>query len=160
MIRGMIVLGDFAELDTGSRKLHVLGAGWSEIGPAPTPHAVIVVLKLPSERSSAPIDVLLRLTDAAGEVVMVPGTAGFQRLEVNGQMQVQPPTGWNEPEVDAVFCVNIGALQLTPGRSYKWTAEIDTKEIASTTFIVRSQPATRPIAGTDAEQPPPRMPSL
>lgn len=49
MMRASIVLADFAETDPGG-KVHILGAGWSVIGPQPSPQAVAGFLQVPPNR--------------------------------------------------------------------------------------------------------------
>lgn len=45
-MRAVLVLCDFAEQDQPGGKVHMLGAGWSMIGPLPAPHAVVVLIKV------------------------------------------------------------------------------------------------------------------
>jgi hypothetical protein len=140
MTRATIILGDFAEPDqTG--KVHILGAGWSVTGPAPSPHAVAVFLKVPVERADSPLPVTLRLLDSSGKPVEVPGIGGNpQPLEIVGQIEVRPrDEAWDPShDLDAVFVVNIGLLNVAPGRVYTWSFEADGKEEASIDFFVRS----------------------
>lgn len=134
-----LVLGDFAETDTFSGKVHILGAGWSVTGPAPSPQAIVAFLRVPPDRAHSPIVFTARLLDKTGRVVETPGLGGMQRLEISGQVEIQVPDGWDTvSDLPASFAVNIGALPLKPGGAYSWSIEIDDKEEARADFIVRA----------------------
>jgi hypothetical protein len=143
----VIVLGDFAERDTASGKVHILGAGWTVTGPEPTSQAVIIFVKVPADRARTPIPITLRLLDEAGRIVKVPGAAGVQRLEVFGQIEMGEPETWEDSaDLDAVFSVNVGPLLLQPGARYTWSVDVDGKEAASTEFRVRPAPSSTPVS--------------
>lgn len=139
MIRGYIALADFAELDSGSRKVHILGAGWTITAPAAGSHAVVLFLRVPHDHVGTVLPVSLRLARKGGDVVELPGPGGPQRLEIVGQLQMEEPGGdWDQSvDLDAVFPVNFGQLALQAG-TYSWIAEVEGKEVASTDFIVRA----------------------
>jgi hypothetical protein len=153
VIRAAILLGDFAETDTGSGKVHIIGAGWSMTGPAPGPHAVVAFIQVPADRvEGGPIPVTLRLTDRAGQLVEVQGPAGMQRLELTGQVEMQVPEGWDHSTaLQAIFSVNLMGIPLQPGQSYTWSVEVDGKDLASTEFQVRSAPAAQPVRADDED---------
>jgi len=137
-MRGSIVLADFAETDTGSGKVHILGAGWSVINPSPSPQAVVAFIQVPPDRVGEPIPVTLRLADLAGQMAEVPGPAGMQRMEFQGQIEIGTPDEWDgQTDLQATFVVNL-MVPLQPGQSYAWLLEADGKELASTRFRVRS----------------------
>lgn len=138
-MQAAIVLADFAEMDS-SGKVHMLGAGWTFSGPVPSPHAVVVFLKIPADRAGSPIPVGLRLLDKDRQVVAVPGPGGVQNLEISGQLELAEPDEWDHSmDLQAAFPVNLGVLLLQPGR-YSWFVDVDGKEIASTDFTIRSSP--------------------
>jgi Family of unknown function (DUF6941) len=146
MMQAVIVLGDFAERDAATGKVHILGAGWSVTGPAASAQAVIIFVKVPADRAGTPIPITLRLLDPAGKVVTAPGAAGVQRLEIFGQIEMSEPESWEGPAVlDAVFSVNVGPLLLQPGGTYSWHVDVDNKEAASTEFRVRPEPVGRTL---------------
>lgn len=146
MIRAALLLADFAETDSGSGKVHLLGVGWSLTGPAPAPHAVVGYLQVPADRApEGPILFTIRLVDKAGHLVEVPGPAGMQRLEISGQVEMNLPDDWDHStELQATFAANLTGLPLPPGQSYTWLLEIDGKELASTQFQVRAATASSP----------------
>jgi hypothetical protein len=148
-MRASLVLCDFAESDSGSGKVHILGAGWVATGPGPSPHAVVAFISVPPERAEAPLQVLLRLTDKSGQVLEVPGPGGMQRLEISGQVELRQLPDWDRTTpLSAVFPLNLNTiiLPLVPGQAYTWWLEVDGKEMASADFYVRSAPPTEPAA--------------
>lgn len=137
MTRASIILADFAETDPAG-KVHVLGAGWSVTGPSTGPQAVVGFIQVPAEQSGTPITFTLRLTDRTGEIVEVPGPAGMQRMEVSGQAEMREPEGWDRAtDLNAAFAVNV-MMALPQGQSYTWSLEVDGKDLASTSFYVRT----------------------
>jgi hypothetical protein len=149
-MRAAIVLGDFAEVDRASGKVHILGAGWSITGPAPSTQAVVAFIQVPAARVGEPIPVVLRLLDSASQVVEVPGSLGSpQRLEITGQVEMREPEDWDHStDLEAVFSVNLLMLPLQPGSSYTWSLDVDGKPLASLDFQVRSVPASGPVVGS------------
>ena len=140
-MRASIVLADFAETDPGG-KVHILGAGWSMTGPQPGPQAVVGFIQAPPEHAGSSIAFTVRLADQTGEIVEVQGPAGMQRMEAAGQIEVREPEEWDgSTDLNVAFALNV-MLPLPPGRAYTWFLEVDGKELASTTFYVRSAPPT------------------
>lgn len=82
----------------------------------------------------------------------VQGPAGMQRLEIGGQVEVREPEGSDIlAELTAAFAVNV-MLPLSPGQPYTWSLEVDGKDLASTTFYVRSvTPGSPGTAHTDTD---------
>ena len=139
MMRASIVLADFAETDP-SGKVHIIGAGWSATGPQVGPQAVIGFIQVPAEHGAGTVSFALRLADLLGNLVEVPGPAGMQPMELSGQVEVQEPEEWDRAsDLNAAFSVNV-LLPLPQGHSYTWSLEVDGKELATSTFYVRSQP--------------------
>lgn len=138
MIRGYLALADFAELDSGNRKVHILGAGWTMTAPASGSHAVVLFLRVPYDHVSNVIPISLRLVVKGGDVVELPAPGGRQRLEIVGQLQLEDPgENWDPAvDLDAVFPLNFGQLPLQAG-TYTWIAEVDGKEVATADFLVR-----------------------
>lgn len=135
-MQASLILCDFAEQDpTG--KIHMLRAGWSVMGPAPTAHAVVVFMKAPQSENSSPVSITLRLRDADHQVVTMPGAAGMQVLEFAGQIEIrQFPDSPDDAVGGGAFAVNVAPLPLQPGR-YTWSLEVQGKEEASADFFVR-----------------------
>jgi hypothetical protein len=144
-MRASVILADFAESDTGTGKVHILGAGWSVTGPEPGPHAVVALIDVPPERVGEQIPVTLRLADRGGRVLEVLGPAGMQRVEIAGQIETHEPDGWDRStDLRVAFTANLMLLPLQPGQSYTWSVEVDGKDLASTEFHVRPAPDDHP----------------
>lgn len=150
MIEASLILCDFAEQDpTG--KVHLLGAGWSIIGPAPAPHAVVIFVKAPPQKE--PIHLTLRLLGPDNQVVTMPGNAGMQRFEFPGQIEVRSVPGVPaDTEGRGAFAFNVVPLPFQPGSKYSWVLEVDGKEQTRASFFMReaarSDPATEPVTSS------------
>jgi hypothetical protein len=143
MMQASLTLADFAETDA-SGKVHILGAGWSVTGPQMGPQAVVGFIQVPPDHVGGTISFTLRLADRAGEVVEVQGPAGMLPMELGGQVEVGEPDEWDgTSDLNVAFAVNV-TLPLPQGSSYTWSLEVDGKELAKTTFYVRSRPPSTP----------------
>ncbi len=137
LVIAQLILCDAAQADSGSGKVHMLGAGWS-LTKAPTTHSVVVLLKVPWDRTNERIGLDLVLLTEDGNPVQVgaPGAAPMP-LRANGQVEVGRPAGIASGSMlDASFVLNVPPLPLTPGR-YEWRLEIDGNS-QSAPFTVRS----------------------
>lgn len=140
-MRASIVLSDFAEQETPGGKVHMLGAGWSVIGPAPSPQAVVVLIKMEWTETNHPHEFLLRMTDGDGDTVRVPSPAGTQAMEFAGRLEVGRPPGFPQgSEIGTTLVVPLQPLPLTPGQNYTWRFRLGTEEVAAETFYVRPLP--------------------
>jgi hypothetical protein len=138
-MRAHLVLCDFAEQDQASGKVHILGAGWSVVGPQAVPQAVVVLIKVAWTEANRAHDVRVRLTDADGNLVAVPSTIGEQPMEIPGKLEVGRPASLPEgSEIDASFVVALQPLPLAGGQRYTWRLHIDGREEASESFFVRA----------------------
>jgi len=147
MMKAIIALADFAETDPGG-KAHIVGAGWSVTGPLQQPHAVVGFIQVPQDWAGKAVPFTLRLADSNGQIVEVFGPAGPQPLELGGQIEVREPEGWDKStDLNLVFTVNV-SVPLPSGHSYTWSLELDGKDLASTTFFVRSV-----LSGSRVEHP-------
>ncbi len=146
-MRASIILCDFAEQEQPGGKVHMLGAGWSQTGPHPGPHAVVIFIKLARDEVSHPHDILLQLTDADGQPVSVPSPTGMQELIFNGKLTVSSPlTPVEADEANANFIISLQPLQLAGGQTYTWRLKVDADEMAAEGFYVL--PAPRSAAAT------------
>lgn len=140
-MRASLILADYAAQDAAGGKVHLMGAGWSVTGPAPTTHVVAAFVKVSWDETNIPHAVTMRLVDSDGMIVTVPGPEGEQRVEFPSSLEVPRPAGIpHGSEIDATFVVNVGALPLTPGQRYRWELEIDGELRAAEPFLVRSAP--------------------
>jgi len=60
-----LILCDAAQADTATGKVHMLGAGWS-LTRAPVTHAVVLLAKVPWDRTNQRIPFTLTLRDGDG----------------------------------------------------------------------------------------------
>ncbi len=152
-MRASIVLCDFAEQEQPGGKVHMLGAGWSLTGPAPSPQAVVAFIKVAWTDTNEKHKFVLRLTDSDGQLVTTPGPSGPQPLEFPGMLEVGRPPGIpSGSEIDVNFVVGLQPLQLVPGQRYTWRLEIGEGESqvqVSESFMVRQ--AHAPAAESPAQ---------
>lgn len=71
-----MMLADHAAAADG--KLYINGGGWSIIGPAPTPGAIALSVKVPWDEREHMHEMLIELLDADGQPVLVPTPLGVQ----------------------------------------------------------------------------------
>jgi len=140
-MRASLILCDSAAQDLAAGKVHMLGAGWSIIGPDPGPHAVVAFIKVGWTEANEPHKLVLRLTDGDGNVVTLPGPASAVPMEFSGNLEVGRPAGVPQgSDIDATFALNMAPLPLAPGQRYRWILEINGDELASEGFYVRKPP--------------------
>lgn len=123
------MLADFAQVDPGG-KAHILGAGWSVMGPQPGPMAVVVFVQLEWNEANKPLEWKLELLRGDGQPVQMPGPAGLQPVGARGGMEGGRPPGLAEgsPIPLAPLAVNMPPAPLEAGR-YEWRFAISGKHI-------------------------------
>jgi hypothetical protein len=157
-MRAAIILADFAQTDPAG-KVHIVGAGWSVTGPQIGPQAVVGFIQVPAEEGPSTLSFVLRLSDLQGNLVEVPGPAGMQPMELGGQVEVQEPDEWDrESDLNAAVSVNV-LLPLPIGHSYTWSLEVNGKELATTTFYVRSAAPRASVEPKASQEQPKSLPS-
>lgn len=132
-----LLLADAAQTVDG--KLYILGGGWSVTGPQPGPSALAMKLEVPWSQTNRRHRWLMRLEDADGRPVLLPGPEGDRPVVVDGDFEVGRPPGLAEgTPIDLPIAVNLGPLPLQPGR-YTWRLFIDdeTGDGWSLSFTVR-----------------------
>ncbi len=151
-MRASLILCDSSAQDMGGGKVHMLGAGWSMIGPEPAPHAVVAFIKVGWTEANEPHKLVLRLTDGDGNVVSLPGPTSAVPMEFSGSLEVGRPPGVPQgSDIDATFALNLGPLPLAPGHRYRWILEINSEELASEGFYVRRPLPPPPQPGASAQ---------
>lgn len=112
--------------------LSVLNAGWTQIGPDPSPFAIAGIIELPWTAAGVPQTVRIELLDDQGKPVMLEGPEGdSQPVLYAEQFDVAPQPGIKRgTPLARPIAVNFGPLPLTPGCRYEWRAEVngETKE--------------------------------
>ena len=137
-VDAQVILCDAAVADPAG-KVHMLGAGWSITGTPTAPQAVAVLMKIPWDRANEKIPMALRLLDADGQPIKLPGPMGEQVIESRGDIEVGRPPGVQPGSpIDASFALSVQPMPLAPGR-YEWRLEL-AESVFSTAFQVRASP--------------------
>jgi hypothetical protein len=139
-VEAILLLANSAEA-TPTGTVSALGIGWSVISAPTPPTAIVILIKVPWDRTNVKHQLRLRLTDADGSDVMMPQppTGEAVPLEVLAEFEVGRPPGLpHGTDIDQAMALNIGAgLPLVPGRSYQWRLDIDERPSATRSFFVR-----------------------
>lgn len=121
-VEAQIILCDAAVADPGG-KVHMLGAGWSRMPSPTTPHAVVLLMKVPWDRANEQLPLTLELRDSDGRPVELQAAAGTARLGLQTAIEVgRPPGVVPGSSLDASMAFNVPALPLPAGR-YEWHLE-------------------------------------
>ncbi len=115
-VEATIILCDSSAIDAKTGKVHMLGAGWSEVGTPTPPGAVVVLFQVPWDRANQPLAVQLSLCDADGRPAQFPGGP----IGVNANLEVGRPPGTRPgTPISQPFELKYPPLNLQPGR-YEW----------------------------------------
>lgn len=144
-MRAQILLCDSAQLDQGTGKMHILGAGWSVTGPQIPPFAVAVFFQIPWEEAAGDHTFAIRLVSDDDQPVFPLGSTEEKPVAFRGNLQLNPDSPHLEDsamkvDVHSAFAVNAPALRVPAGQRYRWIVEIDGVEIGSAEFAVRPEP--------------------
>ena len=134
-----MLLADSAQAVGG--KLYILGAGWSLIGPAPSPFAIAIKFDVPWDAANTRHQIRLELLSSDGQPVQVPGPVGPQPLVVTTAIEVGRPPGLARgTPLEVPFAINFGPIPLQAGR-YEWRCTVEGANISeSCAFTVREAP--------------------
>jgi len=131
-----VLLSDFAQVSEG--KLYVLGGGWTLCGPGLFQHALAIKVEVPWDEGNRQH----RLEGALFDEDMHPVRVGPERTEArfDGTFEAGRPAGLPAGTfLDFMLAVNIGPMELPPGKAYHWSISIDGKEVRRARF--RTRPA-------------------
>jgi hypothetical protein len=139
-MEAQILLADAAQASPDG-KVHALGIGWSTtVTPLP-PQAVIVLIKVPWDRSNDKHQAVVELRGSDGEAVEIAGPLGMQPVKIEAEFETGRPPGLPKgTPIDLPLAFNVsGGMPLQPGR-YVWELTIDeeTKEGWRAAFLVRA----------------------
>ncbi len=142
-IRVSMMLADSAQASEG--KLYILGGGWSQTGPAPTPFAIGLDVKVPWHLANQKHAFRFELVDGEGRTVAVPGPDGQDcPVMIDTALEVGRPPGISPgTPLDAVLAINVPiGLPLAPGARYEWKLMVNGEcdEDWSLPFSVRPLP--------------------
>lgn len=140
-----IILCDSAQLDQGTGKMHMLGAGWTVTGPQVPPFSVVVFLRVPWEEAQEDHAFEIRLLDESGQPVVPAGVPDSKPVSFTGGLKLNPDSPLLEEsakmvDIHSAIAVSAPALRIPAGQRYRWVVEADGKEIGSTMFVVRPAP--------------------
>jgi len=122
-VEAQVILCDAAVADP-SGKVHMLGAGWSRMPSPTTPHAVVLLIKVPWDRANQKLPLVLELRGPDGEPIELKSPTGVATVGLRTELEVgRPPGVVSGSMLDASFAINIPALPLPPGR-YEWHIEL------------------------------------
>lgn len=143
----ILLLADWAEVLNG--KLYVMGGGWTETGPAPSPSALAAIIEVDWDETNIEHTARFTLVDGDDQAVMVPTPTGHAplfieaKLNVGRPAQAKPGSSFNVP-----VALNIGPVQLQPGKIHVWQCHINGTMSGAATFT------TRPVAPAGTGQTP------
>lgn len=124
-VRVTLLLADAAQASEG--KLYILGGGWSITGPAPTPSAIAIKIDVPWDQTNRRHEWQLRLHDADGEPVRLPGqTPDAEGVAIAGEFEVGRPPGLPVgSSIDFPLALPVPPLPLPTGQRFEWRLSID-----------------------------------
>lgn len=129
-----VLLSDFAQVADG--KLYVLGGGWSLCGPGAFQHALAIKIEVPWDESNRAhkLEAILHDEDnKQGAVGTPPSPVRFE-----GTFEVGRPAGLPPgTPLDFPLAVNLGLLQLPPGKGYVWMINVDGHFVGKARFRTR-----------------------
>ena len=132
--RMTVLLCDSAQVAEG--KLYVLGGGWSVCGPGPFVHGLALKLDVPWNEANRRHKAVATLHDEDSRPVAIgepPREVRFESAFEVGRPPGHPPG----TPLDLPLAINMGPLELPPGRGYFWSIRIEDTEIGRASFRVR-----------------------
>jgi hypothetical protein len=116
----------------------MLGAGWSVTGVPAAPHAIVLLAKVPWDRTNQQLGLKLELVDADGRPVVLDDPNGNPiPFGQSAGLEVGRPAGIAAGSMlNAAFAPSVPSMPLAPGR-YTW--RLDFAEVLdSESFTVQS----------------------
>jgi hypothetical protein len=127
VLKVTMMLADHAAAVAG--KLYISGGGWSITGPAPTPGAIAMDVKVPWDEREHEHELVLDLLDADGQPVLVPTPMGVEPLRIEATLALDltgiDPAVRPGQSLDAPFAINYGPVPLAPGGRYEWRLSVN-----------------------------------
>src|SRR5919199_1725985 len=141
-----MLLADYAQAAEG--KLNIIGGGWSQIGPEPTPFSIGLKFDVPWDQANHRFTFVLELVDADGTPVELPGAepdGDGGPVRVEGELEVGRPPGLRPgTPIDAVLAINFGPLPLPPGERLAFRLTVDGEHDEDWTLGFDTRPAPEP----------------
>jgi hypothetical protein len=111
-VEAQVILCDAAVADP-SGKVHMLGAGWSRMPSPVTPHAVVLLIKVPWDQANQKLPMALVLRDPDGKPIKLKTPTGLAVVGITTELEVGRPAGVVPGSMlDASFAINVPALPL------------------------------------------------
>lgn len=105
------------------------------------PQAVVALIKVPWDRTNQEHRLTLRLLDADGAEVLLPGPMSGQPLRFESGVAVGRPPGLAPgTPIDVPFAANLPSLPLAPGR-YEWRLQVADEAFSTYFQVNKSLPA-------------------
>jgi hypothetical protein len=136
-----MLLADAAQEVGG--KLYILGGGWSQTGPNPSPFAIAIKLEIPWDRANHQYKLQLDLLGADGEPVEVPiGDDGkLEPIKLEMNFEAGRPSGLMPgTPLDGALAINFSPLPLEPGKRYQWRLTVDGRDDEDWTLGFNTRP--------------------
>lgn len=132
-----MMLADSAQVADG--RLFILGGGLNEVGPAPQPMAIAMLLDVPWDRANISHDWKFELLDEDGMPVLFDD----QPVLVGGQFEAGRPAGLPPGTPIVVpLAINFSALPIDPGTRYVWRLAVNDTSEPGWALPFRVRPAT------------------
>ena len=138
-MRVKTLLADSAEVREGL--LFLLGGGWNQIGPLPTPFAIAGVLEVDWDETNSRHRIEFIIQDEDGVPFLVPTPTGDQPFRLGSEFDVGRPPGSTRGETFTMpIAVPIVPLPFAPGHRYVVLTLINGEERDRLAFKVRPAP--------------------
>lgn len=112
-------------------RLYVLGGGWSEMGPAAAPFALVIKIEVPFEQIGKLLKFHVTLVTEEGKPIALPVPPGepARNLEFGGEFEVPRPPGHPDGGwLSLPLVINFAPMMLPPGKRFEWVLRINDQE--------------------------------
>ena len=141
-----LLLAHYAEEQSGM--LFISGAGWTEIGPDPSPFAIAGLLQISWDETNRPHEIEITIVDSDGQPFMHPTATGEQAFRVHASATVgRPPTARAGQWFSLPIAINFQPLQFRPGTDYIVRGVVNGTVLDEVPFMIRParpQPPQQP----------------
>jgi hypothetical protein len=137
-----LLLADSAEVREGL--LFMLGAGWTDVGPAPQPFALAGLIEVTWEETNRQRRLQFLIEDEDGRPLNVATPTGEQPFKIEAVFDVGRPPGSPGRSFNLPIAATVPPVPWMPGRTYTVKALVDGEVMDQVTFAVRSQPQQKP----------------
>jgi hypothetical protein len=139
-VEAVLLLANAAEQPQPNGLVYALGLGWSVTGTPTPPSALVVLMKVPWDRSNERHEFELNLIDADGQPFEVSSSDGStEPLRIRGEFEVGRPPGIPKgTPLDHTMTFGLSqGIPLRPATTYEWRLVVDGEQLTSRAFYVR-----------------------